>query len=289
MQLRSILLALALTLAACTPPEVAIHRALEKRDDVKVAALVAKNPALVHHANPANSFRTPLHEARTRKAAEILFNAGAKLDAEDAARRTPIHVALSEELVDFLVEKGVDPNLTIPADSGRNGLHTAESSHACAALVRHGVSIDSRDNDGRTPVHVHAATAGPQHVEVLAWLLDSGADAHALDNKGRTPLHLAIPANVATLAAKGAWLDVQDKLGATALHQAVLDDQLAKVEALLKAGANPNIRLAADAAIITTGTFKNVISEKAAGGYTALKIAHPGPMKDLLKRYGGTE
>ena len=41
----------------------------------------------------------------------VLLEAGADLDAQDAWRETPLHLAQSEEAYDLLIEMGADPNI----------------------------------------------------------------------------------------------------------------------------------------------------------------------------------
>lgn len=56
-------------------------------------------------------------------------------------------------------------------------------------LLQSGVSTDSRDKSGRTPLH-HCAEMG--HVEALKALLESGADSSAIDDDGTSILLTAV-------------------------------------------------------------------------------------------------
>ena len=52
-------------------------------------------------------------------------------------------------------------------------------------MLNHGLKVNNRDFDGATPLHL-AASQG--HVDVIAWLLDNGAEM-TTDALGGTPLH----------------------------------------------------------------------------------------------------
>jgi len=53
-------------------------------------------------------------------------------------------------------------------------------------LLSKGADVNSRDNDGRTPLHL-AYLSG--HVQVAELLLSKGADVNSKDNDGRTPIY----------------------------------------------------------------------------------------------------
>ena len=57
------------------------------------------------------------------------------------------------------------------------------------ALIRAGATVDARDSERKTPLHL-ARWIGPE--STAAVLLMGGADAYARDATGRTPLDYAI-------------------------------------------------------------------------------------------------
>lgn len=80
---------------------------------------------------------------------------------------------------------------------------------------------------------------------MTALLLEHGADVHRRDESGRTPLHYAAGVGVVAiqmLLAKGAAVNAQDDAGTTPLHVAVDRGSGTAVEALLRAGADPEMR-----------------------------------------------
>ena len=89
-------------------------------------------------------------------------------------------------------------------------------------LAAHPELIHARDSDGSTPLHC-ATWKG--HTEVVALLLDAGADVNARNSNehwGTTPLHAAAHANQAIIAQMlidhGADLHARDLAGQPPMH-----------------------------------------------------------------------
>lgn len=95
------------------------------------------------------------------------------------------------------------------------------------------------DENGATPLHLAAAGG---HLELVRWLLESGAPPDATDGGGNTPLQgatLAGRLEVARLLLdRGAALELEDDYDNTALMYAAFADQPALVELLLGRGAS---------------------------------------------------
>ena len=141
-------------------------------------------------------------------------------------------------------------------------------------LIEHGAPVDQADpSSGATPLS-EAARKG--HREVVALLLEKGADAKHRDKSGVSPIENAARGRHAEalellitaagpaaaeigalltetaikgqtdiadlLIAKGANVDARDKSGATPLHQAALKGNLAFATLLLQHGADVNAR-----------------------------------------------
>ncbi len=77
---------------------------------------------------------------------------------------------------------------------------------------------------------------------LTALLLEHGADVHRRDESGRSPLHYAAGVGaeaVEMLLSRGAVVNVSDDNGSIPLHVAVERGSVTAVEALLRAGADP--------------------------------------------------
>jgi len=73
---------------------------------------------------------------------------------------------------------------------GVTALHLAHNSKKCTeVLLRYGTTLDSRDSQGRTPLH-WAVAAG--NLDVVKALVAAGADGDVSDENGLTPLGMAM-------------------------------------------------------------------------------------------------
>jgi hypothetical protein len=110
-------------------------------------------------------------------------------------------------------------------------------------LLENGADVNTKDNDGWTPL-MHAAEKG--HKEVVELLIEKGADVNTKDNDGWTPLMYASKNNdleiIRLLLEKGANVNLTDKYGQTALILASANGHKEVVELLLEKGANVNIQ-----------------------------------------------
>lgn len=109
-------------------------------------------------------------------------------------------------------------------------------------LLKYHADVKARSANGETALH-KAALSWSNNAEVITLLLKAGADVNARDDSGDTPLHEAMSSGnmdtVKALLVKGIDLTVRDQFGRTPLHKAVDNNHVAVVEALLAKGANP--------------------------------------------------
>jgi hypothetical protein len=103
--------------------------------------------------------------------------------------------------------------------------------------------VTTRDSDtGDTALHIVTRRSDAPWV---GFLLQNGANANARDREGNTPLMLATQVRwtegVKIFIAVRAQIDLQNRLGETALQKAVQNRDSFTAKALIEAGANPDI------------------------------------------------
>jgi ankyrin repeat protein len=164
-----------LLLARGVRPDV--HEAAALGDRARVAALVAADPAL------------------------------ATTHAADGA--TPLHLAAyfgHTDVAECLLAQGADANATArpPFPASLRPIHSAVANRNAEAarrnarlLLRHGASVNVAQEGGYTPLHQAAAHGD---AELVALLLDAGADPAARTAAGETAAALAEANGFAPLA-----------------------------------------------------------------------------------------
>jgi ankyrin repeat protein len=103
--------------------------------------------------------------------------------------------------------------------------------------------VNTRDADtGETGLHI---TTRRSDAAWTGFLLQKGASPNTRDREGNTPLMLATQARwaegVGIFLLVKAQLDLQNRIGETALQKAVQNRDLAIAKQLVEAGANPDI------------------------------------------------
>ena len=182
-------------------PDVFSATVLELKKGQILRQLLAADPDLVH-ARHRDSYLpdgwTPLHHAADRgqeKAAQILIDAGADLDACDEAGQTPLYrAALSmaahverefdecHGTFDLLVERGATTDAFVCGLADMQD-RLAELLAADPALLGAG------DAAGNTVLHL-AARSGKGGL--VGFLLEQGADPNRCNQASQTPLDLAV-------------------------------------------------------------------------------------------------
>src|SRR5215813_1767091 len=161
---------------------------------------------------------TPLHLAAAalrRGAAKLLLESGANVNAENRRGATPLHYccdprpksggtwdpAKQGKLIELLVQQGA--KLEQVDRGGASALHRAVRARSPAAvrqLLKAGARVDVRlGKRGSTPIHLAVQSTGAsgtagsvsEQLEIIAMLLEHGADPAAKDARGRSAIDWA--------------------------------------------------------------------------------------------------
>ena len=202
----------------------------------------------------------------------------------DDSEQTLLHKAIDENRIPaavFLIRAGCD--LDSPRRPGPNGTGGDEARdlatplHLCCqwgidqvveTLLEHGASINSKDVEGKTPLH-SAIEAGNQAV-VEKLINQNGIDLCSRDKSGLSPFACAMTYKNQKAAQKILQLepsaaDQLDSRGRNFLHTAILKDDLEAVLFLISVHANVNTKTQ-DPSSLTGGGSGN-------GGLTPLMLA----------------
>ena len=110
-------------------------------------------------------------------------------------------------------------------------------------MLSHVPSIDSRTNEGYTPLMIAAFT---DKLQAVKYLLKQGADPSLQGNRGWNALHCASqggnPEVIELMLSHVPCIDSRTKEGYTPLMKAALTDKLQAVKYLLKQGADPSLQ-----------------------------------------------
>jgi ankyrin repeat protein len=104
---------------------------------------------------------------------------------------TALHGLAQEEhtdIAEYLIQNGA--NVNAANDEGITPLHLVAWPEMAELFLRHGASLEARSDAGQTPLLVLAAE--PERENVMAALLEAGADVNAMGRDGWTALDLAI-------------------------------------------------------------------------------------------------
>lgn len=185
---------------------------------------------------------TPLHWAvlnNKQPWVQALLESRSDINIKDNFGRTPLYLSLSRELTEItsLLQK-----FAVRVDGwGLLISETPDDNEIERLLDGGGISLEIKDRDGRTPLHL-AIQAG--RTGLARKLLQRGAKFAASDDDenilGWTPLHLAtismsVHSKDSPLRERHTFaVDAKDKDGMTPLHWAVLNNKQPWVQALVK-------------------------------------------------------
>jgi ankyrin repeat protein len=230
--------------------EAVIHK------HTNVVQLLLENGALADAADLRS--RRPLALATVGRSdlaiTKLLLDYGAMVDAVSFDKRPPLMEAIlsnQESKVALLLKYGANPDI-LERRNTMNLLHVAAKKNAASAIIKMlidaGISVDSQDGWGRTPLQVavdHACT------RAVCLLLRYGANANFKNTnqywKGWTPLFYAAKHKnsrndkkviIRALVNNGAQVDATNDVGETPLLYAVSRGAIKQAQVLLENGAN---------------------------------------------------
>ncbi|MBC8873184.1 MAG: ankyrin repeat domain-containing protein [Planctomycetes bacterium] len=205
--------------------------------DADPKALNAAGQSPLHHAV------TSLGEENT-ELVQMLLDAGVDPNQKDQADETPLSRSMKHErnkIVRLLLGHGAAMEVENASDAFRAAVRRDQLAVVESLLKSH-VKVDEPLDDGRTPLHV---AVGHGKIEIAKYLVEQKADVNAVsqDDSGRSVLQGAVgiggkPDIVALLLERGADPNFVDKHGASVLHTAAGSGSAEVVGALVGAGAD---------------------------------------------------
>ena len=243
------------------------------RDQLEIAGLLLAAGADVNAANELNA--TPLWLAADNASApmvERLLAAGANPNVRLPEGETPVMTASrtgSADAVRMLLEAGADPNVREDTRHQTALMWAVAQGHpdVVSLLIDHGADLEARSKSRPRLMHADDVNAS-QYDQGIMWnhggftpllfaarhgrvesarrLLAAGAEIDRPSLVGASPLVVAAHSGQGELGAflleQGADPNQMDA-GYNALHAAILRGEERLVEALLRHGADPNVRL----------------------------------------------
>ena len=193
---------------------------------------------------------TPLHiAARNGKLhiVKLLESKGADLNMKNKNQCLAAHLASENyhyDVVEYLILKGTNANALCSKQTLFVWLASMNRHKIVSKLVLKGVDINFPDESGKTPLFV-AIEKG--HRKMIALFLKTGANPNVVNKLGETLLHVAVKnghKDIVTqiLTNKRTELNSQNKNGETPLHYAASKGLKSIVKLLLDNGATPVIR-----------------------------------------------
>nr|XP_054757110.1 serine/threonine-protein phosphatase 6 regulatory ankyrin repeat subunit A-like [Lytechinus pictus] len=138
------------------------------------------------------------------------------------------------EVIKYLISEGADVN---KEDNGGEVNQNPGDQHALL-LKDDPLEVNKADNEGRTALHI-AVQHG--YINVVKFLLTSGARSDTEDIRGQTPLHQSITLGHRDIA--GLLIDkLNAKNDSAAIHLAVIHGHTSIIERMIAKGSDINVQ-----------------------------------------------
>lgn len=244
-----------------------------------VRLLLDRRSPIDHRAYDGHSALSAALLEGHAEVAELLMRRGADTDVRDAEGRPLLYLLVLEgrlEMATLLIEKGGVP-LESRDSEGRTALHVVcwqGGVELVNLLLKHGANPNAQDSEGRPPLHSVAWTG---HGNVGRCLLEAnGVNIHLSCHQGATALSIAAQeghANiVAMLLERGANTDHVDKYGRSPVKVAAKHGHFNIVRLLESYGAKPCVGLLPKSATFSpaklTGNLSSGVSDTNRGEVT---------------------
>lgn len=177
------------------PGDTLVHVALHTENDTALEMLLQYKANLnIASQDGVTPLQIAVNKAQNDNAMWLLEN-GANFNTMDKYGLTPLHYTNSEDIMNFILDRGVSVNL-IAHSTGYTPLHYAayhNRFNKAQFLIKHGAYTKARGHRGETPLHLLVAQRYTGDIEDLGNLLiENGADVNESDEVGNTPLHWAV-------------------------------------------------------------------------------------------------
>src|ERR1700733_1920146 len=228
-------LLISLTALLASVADVRLADAVQNQDIASVRSLLAQHVDV--NAPQPDGMTALLWAAHNDDldTAKLLIQAGANATAVNRYGVSALTEAATNgdaPLLEVLLKAGADANSALPeGDTALMFASRAGNPAAVKVLLDHGAQINATDNwHGETAL---TWAAGENHPDVIRMLIEHGADMNAPTRHLEWPEMKKDPAQVMSKYPSG---------GLTPLMEAARQNAYQAAEALLQAGANPNLR-----------------------------------------------